>query len=246
MTETQTKKIKLAFFDIDGTIFRSSLLIELINGLVESGVFPRAAWPEMEKARFAWLDRVGRYDDYLWKVVEVHLKYIKGCSWSEVSGVVDRVMRNHKNHVYRYTRDLIIKLKKQGYMLVAISGSPIYMVERFAKYMGFDSYFGQMLEIRDGVFTGKISNPDFLEKEKVLKRFLADTKLNVDWKNSVAVGDTDNDIPMLKMVGRPIAFNPNAKFAKYAKKNGWEIVVERKDAIFKLKDFEVISGDKGI
>ncbi len=51
---------------------------------------------------------------------------------------------------------------------------------------------------------------------------------------------------MLKMVGRPIAFNPQASFAKYAKGKGWEIVVERKDAIFTLKDFTVASGDAGI
>ena len=232
-------KVKLALFDIDGTIFRSSLLIEFINGLVEAGIFPRAAAPEMEKAHNAWMDRKGQYHDYLMKVVKVHLKHIKGCTWSEVSGVVDRVMRNHKDHVYRYTRDLVKKLKKRGFVLVAISGSPEYMVGRFAKYMRFNHYFGQMLEIKNGVFTGKIVTLDFLKKEKILKGFIKREGLSVDWKNSVTVGDTDNDIPMLRMVGRPIAFNPNASFAKYAKKHGWEIVVERKDAIFKLKDFEV-------
>jgi len=31
---------KLAIFDIDGTIFRSSLTIELLESLIEEGVFP--------------------------------------------------------------------------------------------------------------------------------------------------------------------------------------------------------------
>ncbi len=38
----------LAVFDIDGTIFRSSLVIQLSNALVEHGVFPKAAKKEIE------------------------------------------------------------------------------------------------------------------------------------------------------------------------------------------------------
>jgi phosphoserine phosphatase len=39
---------------------------------------------------------------------------------------------------------------------------------------------------------------------------------------------------MLELVERPIAFNPNKKLCAHAKKKGWEIVVERKDVIYKL------------
>ena len=34
---------KVAFFDIDGTVFRSSLLIEVTNGLLNAGIFPAEA-----------------------------------------------------------------------------------------------------------------------------------------------------------------------------------------------------------
>jgi len=37
------KKTKVAFFDIDGTIFRSSLLIELTESLIQGGIFPQEA-----------------------------------------------------------------------------------------------------------------------------------------------------------------------------------------------------------
>jgi phosphoserine phosphatase len=37
-------------------------------------------------------------------------------------------------------------------------------------------------------------------------------------------------------VGKPIAFNPNLHLAKIAKKRNWSIVVERKDAIYKLNN----------
>lgn len=234
------KKIKLALFDIDGTIFRSSLLIEFINGLVEAGIFPEKARKGMEGAHLAWLDRRGNYHDYLMKVVKVHLKYIKGKKWSAVKRVVEKVIATHEDRVYRYTRDFVKSLKEKGYVLVSISGSPVYMVKRFADHMGFDYAFGQILEIKNGSFTGKIANPDFYDKEKVLNAFIGREELEVDWKNSVAVGDTDNDIPMLGMVGRPIAFNPNRTFARFAMKRKWQIIVERKDTIYRIKESDIL------
>lgn len=231
---------KIAFFDIDGTIFRSSLLIELINELVEKRIFPKRAGEEIKAKKIAWLDRVGKYDDYLQKVVEIHLKYIKGCRVEDVRRAVLDVMYFEKDRVYRFTRDLIKKLKKDGYFLAAISGSPIYMVQEFAEYMGFDKAFGQIIGVENKIFTGDIANENFLNKEKTIKEFLGENNIQIDSKNSIAVGDTDNDIPMLKLVGRPIAFNPNRSFAEFAKKAGWEIVVERKDSIYKIKEFEMI------
>lgn len=232
---------KIAFFDIDGTIFRSSLLIELINSLIEKGIFPKKAGSEIVGKHIAWLDRVGRYDEYLYQVVLVHLKYIKGCRWDDVLRVVDVIIKEHGDRVYRYTRDLIKKLKKEGYYMVTISGSPAYMVAEFAKHMGFDASFGQILEVKNGTFTGEIVNKNFRDKESIIKEFIAQSGINADLPNSIAVGDTDNDVPMLSMVGHPIAFNPNRELALHAKKKGWEIIVERKDSIYKLNDFELLS-----
>jgi phosphoserine phosphatase len=48
------------------------------------------------------------------------------------------------------------------------------------------------------------------------------------------VGDTDGDIPLLESVARPICFNPNQRLFTHAKRVGWDVVVERKDVIYKL------------
>ncbi len=59
-------------------------------------------------------------------------------------------------------------------------------------------------------------------------------KFNGEYRGSVVVGDTESDIPMLKLAGKPIAFNPNQRLYRYAKKHGWKIVVERKDVIYEI------------
>lgn len=40
---------------------------------------------------------------------------------------------------------------------------------------------------------------------------------------------------MLSIVERPIAFNPDKDLFNAAKHNGWKIVVERKNMIYKLE-----------
>ena len=110
-----TKAKKLAIFDIDGTIFRSSLVIELSHALVDSGVFPKTAKLEIEKEYLAWLDRKGTYEAYIKKVVRIYVKNISGKSFSKVELQAKKVIAFQKDRVYRFTRDLIKRLKKQNY-----------------------------------------------------------------------------------------------------------------------------------
>ena len=238
--KSQNSKVKVAFFDIDGTIFRSSLLIELVNELIVLGIFPAKATEEISPQKIAWRNRSGSYEAYINKVVEVHRKYIEGCLWVDVHKAVENIIHSQKNRIYRFTRDLIKSLKHEDYYLCAISASPIYLVREFAKHWGFDYATGAIYGMENGIFSGEITNTNFLDKEAVAKEFLKLSGINADLKNSIAVGDTDNDIPMLKMVGTPIAFNPNKTFAEYAKKNKWRVVVERKDAIYEIENFNII------
>ena len=239
MKKKTKKKIKLAVFDIDGTIFRSSLLIELINELVRAGVFPRKAKKEMEEDYLAWLNRKGTYDAYINQVVTIHLRYIKGCREQEVLRVARKVVARQKDRVYRFTRDLIKQLRSKKFYIIAISGSPEYIVSMFTKYLRFDDSFGGKFEIQKGIFTGNIISWDsWHDKSRILKNIIRSFRFSVDLKRSVAVGDTASDIPMLKMVGNPIAFNPNKPFVEYAKRRGWRIIVERKDTIYDIKRFD--------
>ncbi len=237
----QDKPTKLAIFDIDGTIFRSSLVIELSHALVEAGIFPRAAKREIAREYLAWLDRKGSYEAYIDQVVRIYLKHIKGQRFSLVKRVASNVISYQKDRAYRYTRDLIKKLKKQNYFLVAISGSPSYIVEAYAKAIGFNLFFGTELEVKNGKFTGKaISLDSAFNKAKIVKSLVKQYP-SINLKNSLAVGDTQSDVEMLSLVGKAIAFNPNYELAKIARKKKWRIVAERKDVIYGIKSFEFLN-----
>lgn len=225
---------KVAVFDIDGTVFRSSLLLELVYRLVEKKIFPKDTHAAYEKERDLWLNRKGDHETYSAKVVETFLKQIKGLPFDEISYVAGEVVEERKHRVYRYTRDLIKSLKEKDYFLLAISNSPKFIVDGFGYEHGFDKAYGIFCETGpSGKFTGKIEDEDIIfNKSAVLQRAIR--KENFTLEKSVGVGDTENDIAMLEMIEEPIAFNPNAMLYAHAKRRGWKIVVERKDVIYEL------------
>lgn len=225
---------KTAIFDIDGTVFRSSLLIEITEALVQEGLFPPAARDEYARAYKKWSDRKGSYEKYIDAVVVAYVKYIKGVSRDEFLKVVKKSGFFHKNRVYRYTRKLVKDLKKKKYFLLAISGSPFEIVHEFCQGWGFDKVYGRLFEVgKNGKFTGKILRAELIaDKARMLQRAVEREGLTL--AQSIGVGDSEMDIPFLKMVEYPICFNPNKKLFNHAKREGWKVVVERKDVVYKF------------
>lgn len=225
---------KVAIFDIDGTIFRSSLLIELTEALVREGIFPSEAHKVYEEAYKKWHEREGSYEEYIRAVIEAFEQNIKGVKYDDFLKLAKNVITANRGRVYRYTRDLVKELRGKDYYMLAISNSPREIVEEFGQMMGFNKVYGRVYEIGDnGVFTGKALYTDLIsDKAKVLERAVEKEGLTLD--DSVGVGDTESDIAFLEMVKTPICFNPNEKLYTYAKRHGWQIVVERKDVIYSL------------
>jgi HAD superfamily hydrolase (TIGR01490 family) len=228
------KKRPVAVFDIDGTIFRSSLFLELVDALVEAGIFPHVAREEYLREQARWLNRMGDYETYVMKAVASFKKHIKGVPFDAADAIGAAVLRNKKNRVYRYTRDLVRKLKKKGYFLLAISHSPRFVEDLFSLEFGFDKAYGFFWETgANGRFTGKVNDENLMKsKAGILRR--AVRKEGLTLAGSVGVGDTESDISMLELVDHPLAFNPNKKLYLHAKKRGWKVVVERKDVIYEL------------
>jgi len=225
---------KVAFFDIDGTVFRSSLLIELVEKLVEEGIFPKAAKEVYVEEGRLWRGREGEYGTYIKAVVDSYMRHIKGVHYGELADIARIVVAEQSTHVYRYTRDLIASLKRENYFIVAISQSPKTILDEFCREYGFDKVYGRIYEIGpQDRFTGKMVDVHLVEnKANIVKRVLE--KEDVTLEDSYGIGDTDGDIELLESIENPICFNPNAALFERAKRSDWKIVVERKDVIYEL------------
>ena len=225
---------KVAFFDIDGTVFRSSLLIELVEACIRESVFSADARDGYSHAYTLWTNREGEYNTYMEAVVKTFLKYIQGVHYGIFADIGRKVVEEQGRQTYRYTRDLIKDLKSKGYYIVAISQSPKTVLDEFCASYGFDKVYGRIYEIgpRD-CFTGRVTEIDFIQdKAKVVERVFEKERLSRD--GSIGVGDTESDIPLLESVEMPICFNPNKILYTYAQKQKWPVIVERKDVVYTI------------
>ncbi len=225
----------VAFFDIDGTVFRSSLLIAIVEQMIAEEIFPPVVRDQYQPAYIAWQDREGTYDEYINAVVAAYLDAIKGVHYGQLADVGRRVVSVQSRQVYRYTRDLIRNLKQEGYFLVAISQSPKTVLDPFCAEYGFDKVYGRLYEIGpQDRFTGVVTDEHLIANKANIVHRVYDRNA-VDPERSLAVGDTDGDISLLESVTRQICFNPNQKLYTYAVRCGWEVVVERKDVIYQIQ-----------
>jgi HAD superfamily hydrolase (TIGR01490 family) len=234
-----------AVFDIDGTILRWQLYHAILDALNKSGLISAESFAEVRKARMTWKQRSAQdsYADYEHAVVEAFDGAITGISYRDFMTAVEHVLEEYKGQVYTYTRDLIRSLKEQGYLVFAISASQFQAVELLAKHYGFDDWGGSVYEVKDDRFTG---DKVILKRDKkplYLQQLIE--KHGASKEGSVGIGDSDSDIPMLDVVEHPIAFNPNKPLFEHAKKQGWDIVLERKNMIYKLtrKDGQYVVED---
>jgi HAD superfamily hydrolase (TIGR01490 family) len=228
------KERRVAIFDVDGTIFRSSLLIQIVRVLIERKAFPVAAREVYEREYQRWLDREGDYQEYIEAVIRAFRTHLKGVHYAELADASEQLVEEQWKRTYRYTRDLLKELREKDYYLLAVSHSPKTVLDKFCPRLGFDKSYGIVYEIGpQDLFTGAISEEHLiLNKANVVRRAIEKADLTLE--GSIGVGDTESDIPFLEMVAHPICFNPNARLYKTAQRLGWDVKVERKDVVYDI------------
>lgn len=225
---------KIAVFDIDGTIFRKNLAFELIDELAWLRVFERDVRNTLVSLYTRWLDHKGTYEEYRKALVDLYCKNIKGCSKEQIMKASQKVIPFYKDRTYIFADQLISKLKKEKYHIIAVSGSPSEIVEEYNKYLKFDAVFGSVYETdKNGIYTGNAVFEPTRHKGHVVRQYVSEKKLTLE--DSYGVGDTESDVKFLEIVENPIAFNPNFNLKQIAEEKGWRIVVEKKDVIYEIK-----------
>lgn len=228
------QKQRLAVFDVDGTIFRSSLFIQLTEALIDTELFPKDARGAYEREHRKWLEREGDYQAYVDAMVKTFRKHLKGVAYTDFADVAERVAEYQWKRVYRYTRDMLADLKERDYYLLAVSHSPKTILDFFCPRLGFNKVYGMVYALGPhDRFTGEVVDEHIIaNKANILNRVVEKEGLSL--AHSIGVGDTESDIPFLELVQNPICFNPNQKLFRHAKRNDWKVVVERKDVIYDI------------
>lgn len=227
-----------AFFDIDGTIFRDSLMTTNFEKLLNFEIISKKTYyKEVYDIKDSWSKRYGEYDDYIETLAQVYSNNLKGMDMDFLNFIADKTIEDSYEDIYKYSRGRLKYHEEEGHLIFFISGSPDFLVSRMAdKYNATDFRGTNYITDENNKFSGEIakmwnSENKYIAMQEILQEY------DIDLENSFAYGDTNGDLSMLKSVGYPIAINPTKELLKAIKLDAdltkkTEIVVERKNVIY--------------
>ncbi|MBE44574.1 MAG: hypothetical protein CMO16_05300 [Thaumarchaeota archaeon] len=188
-------KNKLIAFDMDGTLINGRLVFTLGDKYNMSN-----------KIRKIMIENIDSHNKST-KIAQLW----KGINSSEVINAVKSIP------LMDGASEIIDEFKKRDYIIGIISHSYTLGTDYIVKKFNMDFSIANVLEVKNGLLTGKLKMPlgwkqiNCWCKNSVCKRFHLERSarsMNIPLKDTVAIGDTRNDLCMIENAGIGIAFNP--------------------------------------
>ncbi len=129
-----------------------------------------------------------------------------------------------KPNIFRGTYDIIRRSRALGHDVVLVSGALDIVLEHFAKEVGATHIIGNRLEVHNLYATGKILRPVVAGPTKA--RLIADhaEAHGHNLTDCFGYSDSFSDVPMLSVVGQPVAVNPDTRLRYLAQAYQWPII----------------------
>ena len=191
---------KMVIFDMDNTILEDSF----ITTAAEALGFKKD------------LIKIVTSNDNAYLRTKNIAKLLKGRSVDEILNVADSIP------IVRDAEFVISELRRRGYICGIISDSYDVVTNHIKNKLGMDFSIGNELEFSKSVATGEVKVPssflktpksscnhDFCKTNVMMQ--LAE-HYGIELKNIITVGDSENDICMVRDSGTGVAFMSNSKY----------------------------------
>ena len=218
-----TPKKSVAFFDVDGTLLKSTIVHYYI--WMRSAVMPfplKYLWLIAflpKTVYYLILDSISRP-----RFNQVFYRNYRGMAVAEVKALSAEMFETSvRPKIFAEAVSQIREHKEQGTAVVLVTGSLDFIVQPIADYLGVDAVLAPQLREEDGRFTGELTTVPLIgaEKAKAVRSYADRHEFSLE--ESYAYGDSGSDLPMLECVGHPVAVNPGKKFRQKALESGWEM-----------------------
>lgn len=213
-----------AFYDVDGTLIRTNIvhayafyaarqpsLLESAAKIVKTG---------LSVPLFALSDKVSRK----WFNALFYRNYA-GMSRDRLEVLAEELFEEVlEPNIYPRARELIAQSKRAGHRQVLVTGGLDFTMLPLARHLGVDDLIANQLEFSGGYATGKLTKPFVAgaTKAQIIRDFA--THHDIDLTRSYGYTDSYSDYPMLAVVGRPTAVNPDLRLRSVARSYDWPII----------------------
>jgi fatty acyl-CoA reductase len=211
----------LALFDMEGTLITSNV--------VESYVWAKMADLEPHEWPAELVDVFGHIPGYLQTdrrdrgdFLRTFFRRYEGAS---VDGLQRLIDGNVTEFMLQKASAAAIRRVREhraaGHRTILITAAAEPFIRPLAPL--FDVLIGAELEMRDGRYTGFMSQPPLVGEARAawLRRYAL--LEGVDLRHSYAYADSYSDLPLLRAVGNPVVVSPDSALYRHARRRRWPI-----------------------
>jgi len=210
----------IALFDLDNTILVGTSGVLYLRYLLRT---PEAKWSKKLSASL----QAARYRFALLDYVAVSVKMVQSVSNSSEEAA--RQVYQHffdevlAGRIAPRAAARIAEHQAQGHRVAILSAATNYVVEPVAAALGLEDVLCTRLEVVDGLFTGRVVEPACYGPGKVFYAREYAREHGSDLSSAYFYSDSDVDLPLLELVGHPVAVNPDRRLTRVARERGWPI-----------------------
>ena len=215
--------MEAAFFDLDKTVIAKASMVAFGPPLYRAGMISRWLVARALWSQFVF-QRLGADEERMRKFRESALRITRGWDQATINAIVRETLTEIVDPiVYDEALDLIREHQAAGRRVYLISASPEEIVAPLAQYLQVDEAIASRATLDDeGRYTGEVDFYSYgpFKAEAMVE---AAAQRGIDLDASYAYSDSATDLPMLEVVGHPVAVNPDRELARIARERGWEI-----------------------
>ncbi|WP_077489064.1 HAD family hydrolase [Sinomonas mesophila] len=212
-----------AFFDVDNTLMKGASLFHVARTM-----YARGAFSLRDAAGFAW-----KHAAFILRgenLSDVHA--IQAAALTLATGLLTDDVRTLGNEVYDEflesriwpgTKALAEQHLRVGRRVWLVTATPIEIASVISDRLGLTGALGTVGEIEEGAYTGRIVGEMLHGPAKAAAVAELAQRERLDLRNCWAYSDSHNDIPLLSLVGHPVAINPDVRLRAHARTHNWPV-----------------------
>ena len=214
--------MKLAIFDIDGTLFEGTTERRFWQYLAKHG--RQGPWQLLAYVGF-WLRYVAVYGA---RTAKKNKAYLAGLAVAETESLAaDFVTTEIVPHLYSPAVTRLAQHRQRGDTVVLISGTLEPIARPLAAALGVDHVRATVCGQRGGFYlAGPPEVHPFVTTKLALATEIA-AQLGADLREASAYADSRHDLALLAAVGNPVAVRPDSALLATARGNRWDIIASR-------------------
>jgi HAD-superfamily subfamily IB hydrolase, TIGR01490 len=213
---------QIAFFDVDHTISRRATALAFVLVCMRRG-YIRFWYLLAAPFLFIFYRLFSLKMDFLY---EISLPKLYGVSRAEFEDIGREAFEKYlKKNLYPGALKEIETLRKRGIRVILATSTPFEAMYSLALYCGISAtdVVATQFAYTDGIFDGKLIGVPVYSRYKcsIIRTFVQ--RSGSDLQKCSFYSDSIHDLPLLEMVGRPVAANPDHRLRRIARKRGWLI-----------------------